>query len=340
MPRAADPKKPGRRDRAVSARRAPPGAVRVERCLVATKAREDPFVVLGEDFGQATAVRLVGVSATTTAWESRRAHRGHDASVSAPARSVLLRKIRVGTPTCWRARNSSGVCGWTPSTAETTSTAPSSTPRTRSTSAMKSGWPGVSTRLTWRSPTWNDATAERMVIPRSRSSSSESVWVVPASTLPTRSIAPAAKRSRSVRVVLPASTWARMPRLSVRMGPHVVQGGSHRLADMGAPISLLSLAGLASFGCRRSVARRVGGARKVVDARSARLRPARPVLHWVIIRDLPALVGSSLGCVCARLDQCRRDQGLRPTTLCSSRTSSTPPWALACPFVASEHLAH
>src|SRR6478672_9620460 len=79
-------------------------------------------------------------------------------------------------------------------------------------------------------------------MPRSRSRSSESVWVVPASTLPTRSMAPAVKRSRSVRVVLPASTWARIPRLSVRMGPHAFQGGSDLLAGHGcshlAPHSL------------------------------------------------------------------------------------------------------
>ena len=144
---------------------------------------------------------------------------------SAPARSILLTKISVGTPSRRSARNSSGVCGWTPSTAETTRTAPSSTPRTRSTSAMKSGWPGVSTRLTARSPRTNEATADRIVMPRSRSRSRESVWVVPASTLPTWSIAPALKRSRSVRVVLPASTWARIPRLSVSMEPHAFQGG-------------------------------------------------------------------------------------------------------------------
>ena len=159
---------------------------------------------------------------------------------SAPARSILLTKISVGTWSRWSARNRSGVCGWTPSTAETTRTAPSSTPRTRSTSAMKSGWPGVSTRLTARSPTRNEATADRIVMPRSRSSSSESVWVVPASTLPTWSIAPAVKRSRSLRVVLPASTWARIPRLSVRMGPHVFQGGGHLLAGHGCSHSLLS----------------------------------------------------------------------------------------------------
>ena len=40
------------------------------------------------------------------------------------------------------------VWGWTPSTAEMTRIAPSRTRRTRSTSAMKSGWPGVSRMLT------------------------------------------------------------------------------------------------------------------------------------------------------------------------------------------------
>ena len=76
------------------------------------------------------------------------------------------------------------VCGCTPSTAESTSTAPSSTLSTRSTSAMKSGWPGVSIRLTCTSFSANDATADLIVMPRCRSSASESVCVVPASTLP------------------------------------------------------------------------------------------------------------------------------------------------------------
>ena len=54
------------------------------------------------------------------------------------------------------ARISRRVCGCTPSTAEITSTAPSSTLSTRSTSAMKSGWPGVSIRLTVTSSIAND----------------------------------------------------------------------------------------------------------------------------------------------------------------------------------------
>ena len=96
----------------------------------------------------------------TTPGDNRRFIAATTASGSAPARSSLLTKISVGTPSRCSARNRSGVWGWTPSTAETTSTAPSRTPRTRSTSAMKSGWPGVSTRLTARSPTRNEATAD------------------------------------------------------------------------------------------------------------------------------------------------------------------------------------
>ena len=84
------------------------------------------------------------------------------------------------------------VCGCTPSTAEITSTAPSSTLRAHSTSAMKSGWPGVSIRLTVTSPITNETTADLIVIPRWRSSASESVCVVPSSTLPTSPITPAA----------------------------------------------------------------------------------------------------------------------------------------------------
>jgi hypothetical protein len=66
------------------------------------------------------------------------------------------------------------------------------TANTRSTSAMKSGWPGVSIRLTVTSSIANETTADLIVIPRSCSSASESVCVVPLSTLPISSMTPAA----------------------------------------------------------------------------------------------------------------------------------------------------
>ena len=91
-----------------------------------------------------------------------------------------------------RARMSTRVCACTPSTADTTSTAPSSTPSARSTSAMKSGCPGVSIRLTATSPIVNDTTAALIVMPRRRSSASVSVCVLPRSTLPRLSMTPAA----------------------------------------------------------------------------------------------------------------------------------------------------
>jgi hypothetical protein len=50
----------------------------------------------------------------------------------------------------------------------------------------------VSIRLTVTSPIANETTADLIVIPRVRSSASESVWVLPSSTLPTSSITPAA----------------------------------------------------------------------------------------------------------------------------------------------------
>ena len=153
-------------------------------------------------------------------------------SYRAPRRSILFTKISVGTLSRCSARINTRVCGCTPSTAEITSTAPSSTFKTRSTSAMKSGWPGVSIRLTVTSSMANDTTADLIVMPRRCSSSSESVWVVPSSTLPISSMTPAAYSSRSVSVVLPASTCAKIPKLSVvRSKRHTLRIGHKGLLD-------------------------------------------------------------------------------------------------------------
>src|SRR5215469_8634171 len=86
----------------------------------------------------------------------------------------------------------------------------------------------------------NEATADLIVIPRCRSSASESVCVVPASTLPSSEMTFAAYSSRSVRVVLPASTCARIPRLRVvrgtrhtlRIGLNGHHDGHERLAHL------------------------------------------------------------------------------------------------------------
>ena len=100
------------------------------------------------------------------------------------------------------------VCGIGPSAASTSNSTPSTMPRMRSTSPPKSAWPGVSTILI-RTPCHStDAHLERMVMPRSRSSSLESI---------TRSTTcwlarnwPLWASSLSIRVVLPWSTWAMM----------------------------------------------------------------------------------------------------------------------------------
>ncbi len=68
-----------------------------------------------------------------------------------------------------RSRHRVSVWAWTPSVAEITSTAQSSTARVRSISAEKSTWPGVSRRVTEKRPVSNRACLEKMVMPRSRS---------------------------------------------------------------------------------------------------------------------------------------------------------------------------
>lgn len=163
------------------------------------------------------------VPMATMSGESRSAMLVSSEPYRAPGRSVLLTNSRVGMRNRRRVRRSTRVWAWTPSTAETTRTAPSSTPRTRSTSAMKSGWPGVSIRLTVVAPRVKETTADLMVMPRWRSSARESVRVLPWSTLPMVSMVPAVWRSRSVRLVLPASTCARIPRFTVCTKLHVLE---------------------------------------------------------------------------------------------------------------------
>src|SRR5215212_9743460 len=63
-------------------------------------------------------------------------------------------------------------------------------------------------------------------MPRARSSSMVSVWVVPLSTLPTVLMTPVSKRMRSVRLVLPASTCARIPILTIAMRHTLVEDSS------------------------------------------------------------------------------------------------------------------
>src|ERR1700757_5050782 len=81
-------------------------------------------------------------------------------------------------------------------------------------------------------------------MPRRRSMSIESVRVVPALTLPSSLIAPASNNRRSVRLVLPASTCARIPRLSVCKGQLLQESGRDcqrcsRRTHRGYPLELV-----------------------------------------------------------------------------------------------------
>ena len=70
---------------------------------------------------------------------------------SAPTRSILLTKQIRGTLYLLAWRQTVSVCGSTPATASNTATAPSRTRSDRSTSTVKSTWPGVSMMLIWQS---------------------------------------------------------------------------------------------------------------------------------------------------------------------------------------------
>jgi hypothetical protein len=103
------------------------------------------------------------------------------------------------------------VCGIGPSAASTRMMAPSTMLRMRSTSPPKSAWPGVSTMLMRASFQRSEVTLARMVMPRSFSSALESM-ARSATCWPVRK-EPEARRSTSMRVVLPWSTWAMMATL-------------------------------------------------------------------------------------------------------------------------------
>ena len=103
---------------------------------------------------------------------------------SAPVRSILLTKQMRGTwyLSAWRQTVSD--CGSTPATASNTATAPSSTRMERSTSIVKSTWPGVSMMLMRWSFQKQVVAADVMVMPRSCSCSMKSMVAAPSCTSP------------------------------------------------------------------------------------------------------------------------------------------------------------
>ena len=120
-----------------------------------------------------------------------------------------------GTPYLLAWRHTVSLWASTPILPSKTVTAPSSTRRLRSTSAVKSMCPGVSMMLIlW--PFQKQVTAaEVMVIPRSFSWLIQSVVAPPSSprTVPILWLIPVRYKIPSVVVVLPASIWAIIPML-------------------------------------------------------------------------------------------------------------------------------
>ena len=110
---------------------------------------------------------------------------------SAPTRSILLTNARRGTLYLLAWRQTVSDCGCTPPTESYTMTAPSSTRIERSTSIVKSTWPGVSMMLMRCSGKLSSmpfqkhvVAADVMVMPRSCSCSIQSIVAAPSCTSP------------------------------------------------------------------------------------------------------------------------------------------------------------
>ena len=99
-------------------------------------------------------------------------------------RSILLMKHMRGTPYLLACRHTVSVCGSTPATPSNTATAPSRTRSERSTSTVKSTWPGVSMMLMLWSRQRQVVAAEVMVMPRSCSCTIQSMTAAPSWTSP------------------------------------------------------------------------------------------------------------------------------------------------------------
>ena len=101
-----------------------------------------------------------------------------------PTRSILLTKQMRGTLYLSAWRQTVSDCGSTPATASNTAIAPSSTRSERSTSMVKSTWPGVSMMLMRWSRQKQVVAADVMVMPRSCSCSIQSMVALPSWTSP------------------------------------------------------------------------------------------------------------------------------------------------------------
>ena len=105
-------------------------------------------------------------------------------SKSAPMRSILLMKAMRGTRYLSAWRQTVSDCGSTPATESNSAIAPSRTRSERSTSTVKSTWPGVSMMLMRWSSHSQVVAAEVIVMPRSCSCSIQSIVAAPSWTSP------------------------------------------------------------------------------------------------------------------------------------------------------------
>ena len=107
---------------------------------------------------------------------------------SAPERSILFTKPILGTLYLSACLHTVSDCGSTPPTAQKSATAPSNTLSERSTSTVKSTWPGVSMMfILYSFPLYSQkvvVAAEVMVIPLSCSCSIQSIVAAPSCTSP------------------------------------------------------------------------------------------------------------------------------------------------------------
>ncbi len=103
---------------------------------------------------------------------------------SAPILSILLQKTMRGTRYLSPWRQTVSVCGSTPWLESSTQTAPSSTRSDRSTSMVKSTWPGVSMMFSRLSRQKQVVAADVIVMPRSCSCSIQSMVAAPSWTSP------------------------------------------------------------------------------------------------------------------------------------------------------------
>ncbi len=131
-------------------------------------------------------------------------------------------KAMRGTPYLSAWRQTVSDCGCTPATASNSATAPSSTRRERSTSTVKSTWPGVSMMLMRWSRQNAVVAADVIVMPRSCSWTIQSIVAEPSWTSPILWVLPVKNRMRSVAVVLPASMWAMIPMFRTRSSSSIL----------------------------------------------------------------------------------------------------------------------